>query len=252
MKVLSSSKNDWVQHIAKLQKEAAYRKSEGSLILEGKKIILEAEKKGLLKNVWIQEGVVDERLAPLKTYSPTFLKENIVKKLSQLKTPDGTFAEATKPLDACLKSCRSLLILDRIQDPGNMGTLIRSAHAFGMDGVYILEGSCDPYSPKVIRSSMGAVLELAICQGDFPSLKALLQEGAFTVLVADAQGETYASLQRKVPYALVLSNESSGPSPFFQKEQKVSIPIQHIDSLNVAIAGSILMHQMQESVCCLK
>ena len=243
MKLVTSSQNPIVKHLTKLRKDGSYRREIKSILVEGKKIILEAQKKHAFKNLAIPIGCSMES-------DPYYLKEDIAQKISSLKTCDGYFAEIEHPKNSELLNCQKMLILDHIQDPGNLGTLIRSALAFGFDGVYILDQSVDPYSPKVIRSSMGAVLHLPICKGDYAGLEKLLRARSFQTFIADASGSSLSEFKVKMPFALVLGNEGNGSNlENFSSYEMLSIPIQNVDSLNVAIAGSLLMHKLSETLC---
>lgn len=244
MKVITSAQNPLIKRLSKLSQSASFRKEEKKIILEGKKIILETLKNFSLKNILIPE---EESLDDLDCHQ---LKAHLAQKISAFQSTDGFFAEMDRPENKDLSACQKILVCDRIQDPGNLGTLIRSALAFGFDGVFILDQSVDPYSPKVIRSSMGACLNIKINQGDYHDFQVLVQKSNFKVLIADAKGPKLESLSLSLPIALVVGNESQGPQiEKYAYFQLVSIPIEHVDSLNVAIAGSILMHQLKAHLC---
>ncbi len=244
MKIITSSQNPLIKRLTKLGKDSSFRKEEGAILLEGKKIILECLKKHPLKNILIPE---EENPEELDGYH---LKLSLSEKISSFKSSDGFFAEMDRPLNKDLSACQRLLVCDRIQDPGNLGTLIRSALAFGFDGIFILDQTVDPFSPKVIRSSMGACLNIQIQQGTYQDFAALVKKANFKVLIADAKGSPLESQSLTLPVALVLGNEGEGPQfEQYTHFKLVSIPIENVDSLNVAIAGSILMHQLKVSLC---
>lgn len=245
MKVITSAQNSIVKHLTKLRKDSSYRKLEESVLLEGKKIILEALKKHSSKNLFIPENA-----EPIEGYRFDYLKTGLADKISSLKTCDGYFAEISRPKNDELLKCEKMLIIDHLQDPGNLGTLIRTALALGFEGIYILDQSVDPFSPKVIRSSMGAALHIPIRVGTYEELQRLLEVRSFHTFIADAKGEAVHMQNVQKPFALVLGNEANGPKvENFSNYKLVSIPIQNVDSLNVAIAGSLLMYQLQESLC---
>lgn len=238
MNLLESHQNSIIKHLVKLGESSNYRKESGSILIESKKIILEALKQGLVQHVFLKEGL------EIDTFEPTtFISESIAKKITSLKTSDGYFAQIKYPKYIEPKAHQKILILDQVQDPGNLGTLIRSAHAFGFEAIILIKGSCDPYNPKVIRSSMGSSINLPVYFFDYETLKLFLKENHYHVMVADMKGKEVTKI--KAPVALILGNESKGSS---LKDELgyhlVSIPIKNIDSLNVAIAGSILMSQI--------
>lgn len=244
MKTITSSNNSLIKHLLKLSKDRSYRKESKTLLIEGKKLISEWLEKNDVKHLYTQEG--KEPLIESKTI---FLTPHLCDKISSLKTQDGYFAEIEIPSYENLGSISSLLVIDQLQDPGNLGTLIRSALAFNFQGVYILNHSVDPFGPKVIRSSMGAVLHIPIFEGSAEDLKAILKLNNFHVYIADAKGTAIDEISFLKPSALVLGNEAHGS--IFKDERaftKISIPIQNVDSLNVAIAGSLIMHKVSQSL----
>ncbi|MCH9633271.1 MAG: 23S rRNA (guanosine-2'-O-)-methyltransferase RlmB [Chlamydiae bacterium] len=245
MKVITSSQNSIVKHLTKLRKDASYRKKEGKILLEGKKIILEALKKHSLKSL-----LIPENSKPIEGHSFDYLKQDLAQKISSLKSCDGYFAEIQRPLNNELLSCEKILVIDHLQDPGNLGTLIRTALALNFEGIYIIDQSVDPFSPKVIRSSMGAALHIPIRQGDYQELQNLLNARSFHTFIANAQGNAIDKQDVQKPFALILGNEAKGPQiEKFSNYKLISIPIENVDSLNVAVAGSLLMYQLQESSC---
>jgi len=142
-----------------------------------------------------------------------------------------------------------ILYLDRIQDPGNLGTLVRTALAAGIKGLLINSGCADPFSPKVIRASAGAVFLLPIVQSaDDQVLLKLIKQRHFKLLLSAAKGETNI-FDFNVPkkFCLILGNESAGIHPAIARagEHSLVIPMNHgMESLNVAVSGGILMFML--------
>lgn len=137
-----------------------------------------------------------------------------------------------------------LLLLDGVQDPGNVGTLIRAARAFGIDGVLVLPGTADPWNPKAVRSAAGASAHLPVVSVDWPRARDWLDRQGLPVLVAEAEGEDVRGLQGVDAWALVLGNEGSGVRREILEGAKrvLAIPMaKEVDSLNVAVAGGILL-----------
>ena len=244
MNLLESHQNSIIKHLVKLGECPRYRKESSSAIIESKKIILEAIKLGLIKNIFLQKGLEISAKEPI-----TYITESLTKKISSLKSPDGYFAEIKYPNHENPHEHQKLLILDQIQDPGNLGTLCRSAHAFGFNAIILIKGACDPYSPKVIRSSMGSTISMPIYFFDYAALKTFLKDHNYNTLVADIDGKDLSDLKPQIPYALILGNESKGS---ILKDElsfsRVCIPIKNVNSLNVGVAGSILMSQMSSAL----
>lgn len=144
-----------------------------------------------------------------------------------------------------------LLVLDAVQDPGNLGTLLRTAEAMGVRGAVTLEGTVDPWNPKVVRASAGSVFRLPIVCETRPEVVGRLRRGGWSVWAADAEGEP---LVRGGPLpariALVLGNEGAGISPELvdAADRRVAVElVGGVESLNVAVAAAILMDRIFSS-----
>ena len=132
-----------------------------------------------------------------------------------------------------------------VQIPGNLGTLIRSAWAFALDGVVIGYGAVDPWNPKVVRASAGAVFHVRLISGSEDMLEGV------DLLCADAAGEPVGGMEQEIPrdWVLALGSETGGlPAHLMRRALAISVPMAAgVDSLNVAVAGSILMHLLTRS-----
>ena len=148
-----------------------------------------------------------------------------------------------------ISSIGNALILDNLQDPGNVGTLVRSALAFGFDDIYIV-GGADPYSEKVIRSSAGTILNARLHVCDFETLKQNKDVIANNFIVADMFGESIDKIRLpKTRFAVIIGNEGQGVSKEFRElaNLKISIPMtSKVESLNAGVAGSIIMQKLGE------
>ena len=146
-----------------------------------------------------------------------------------------------------LASIGNSLILDNLQDPGNVGTLVRSALAFGFDDVYVV-GGADPYSEKVIRSSAGTILNCRLHVCDFQTIKQNKESIAKNFIVADMFGESIDKIRLpKTRFAVIIGNEGQGVSKEFRElaNLKISIPMTpKVESLNAGVAGSIIMQKL--------
>ncbi len=154
-----------------------------------------------------------------------------------------------KVKDYGIESIGNSLILDNLQDPGNVGTLVRSALAFGFNDIYLVEGA-DPYSEKVIRSSAGLILNARLHICGFEDIKANKNKIANTILVADMRGEDVNKIKKsKDKVALIVGNEGQGVSDKFMSlaTKTISIPMtSKVESLNAGVAGSIIMQKLGE------
>lgn len=171
--------------------------------------------------------------------------------LADTETPQGVLAVAPIPrrgLDDLALGADpvAVLVLDAVQDPGNFGTLARTAEALGAAGVVALPGTVDPWNPKSVRSAMGASFRLPIVPAGWDALAPWLAERGFTTLAAAAGGEPLGE-PRPARAALVLGNEGAGVSDETRAraDRVVGIPIRgRAESLNVAAAGAILMYEL--------
>ncbi len=143
-----------------------------------------------------------------------------------------------------------LLILDGVQDPGNAGTLVRAAWAFGLSGVCALEGTVDPFNPKVVRAAAGALANVPVLRFSWPELRGWLDERKVTLLVADSGGEDVRTVEASAPWALVVGNEGGGcrEEIVSHSARVLAIPMRPgVDSLNAGLAGAILLFALTPS-----
>ena len=218
-------------------KQKKYRLDQGFFLVEGEHLVKEAIASGYCEVVVSSNEVAcwpDETL---------IISQSLLKQLSDLESPQYVFALCKinpDPLPG-----ERLLLIDGVQDPGNLGTLIRSALAFGFDTV-ICENTVDIYSPKVIRGSQGAMFWLSLINsglaGFIKSHPEYKYYGTSVVSGKDIR------LIKQVPtrIGLILGNEGKGVSEelLMMADDVVTIPMQKTESLNVGVAGSIIMYQL--------
>lgn len=179
-------------------------------------------------------------------FSTTLISSEVAAKLSQKKSPASYFAKVKKP-ELTLDTTKPLLFLDNVQDPGNVGTLMRSAYAFGFGGVIGGLGSASFYNDKTISAAQGVTFFLPHITSDSSFLTKKKSEG-YTILGTNLTTKAISpkDIDKTKKHIIVLGNEGSGISEEISSllDQNVIIPINHVDSLNVAIAGSILMYEI--------
>ena len=179
--------------------------------------------------------------------------ENQFKKFSSVKTPQGIAAIIRIPQGVYnsklpVNPGERILLLDSVQDPGNTGTLIRSAAAFGFDGVVLSDKCADPFSSKVVQSTAGSILSLWIRKTrDYLSLCVKLKTDGFKFASADQRGAEPPDVLKDIcPFVLALGNEASGLSSGIRNITDVFIGISmdssRVESLNVAVSGAICMY----------
>ncbi len=172
--------------------------------------------------------------------------DKIIKKLASTLNPEGIVTVSKKPEPKSISSDK-VLFLDDVSDPGNVGTLLRTALAFGFRDVILLKGA-NPYKSKVIQASQGAIYKLNIVQRDDPSILKDLKKDGYTIIGTDLKSSIpLNSLIKPKKFVLVLGNEARGVSKEVLNEgnENVRIEIDSIESLNVAMAGAILMYELR-------
>ena len=255
MTPLTSAQNPLIKHLIKLRENRSYRYSQGSIFIEGKKLIQEITKFCSPIHLFATSPELLNFL-PITNISPDssfLISPSIQKKLSNTLSPEGLFAEVPMPsLVSSLKSWekkKRILILENINDPGNLGTLFRSALAFGWKAIYLITPCCDPFNEKALRAAKGATFHLELASGTWKTIKEFLDATQKKILIADIKGETPNSniINRDKPFALVLGNEAKGVLNTTKHNQTcITLPIsEQVESLNVATAGSILMYLTQ-------
>jgi RNA methyltransferase, TrmH family len=185
---------------------------------------------------------------PVRIYE---VSEHIMRKLADTGTPQGVIAlVAHTPLtlgDIPVKKNPLFTVIDGIQDPGNLGTIIRTSDAAGADGVILLPGTCDPFSPKVMRSTAGSIFHIPVLQADSASLgKWLRERGIRLAATSPSSGESVFQTRLLGPVALLFGHESRGVGEGLRRSADilVRIPVYgKAESLNVAVAAAICLYE---------
>jgi RNA methyltransferase, TrmH family len=176
------------------------------------------------------------------------LPDRELEAVSDVQRPQGVILVVSEP-QGVLQQVRAgpgtrILILDGVQDPGNAGTLIRAARAFGLDGVVALDGTVDHWNPKVVRSSAGSLAHIPVARLPWSEASRWLREQGVALFVADPAGEDVRGFRPSAPWALAVGNEGGGPRREVVGEARrvLAIPMApEVDSLNAGMAGSILL-----------
>lgn len=234
--VITSKDNKRIKAVRKLLTKKERTKAKQFLI-EGEHLVEEA----LKWNANILELFVLENSEFNFDLKTTVVTKDVMKSLSTLVTPPGIIAVVEMNTQT-INSDR-ILALDGIQDPGNLGTLIRTADAFNFNRILIGKDTVDPYSDKVLRSSQGSHFHVSIEDTD---LVETMNDFDGTVLTTDLQGEALSSQKITGPLMIVLGNEGQGVSDDVLSHANYKVKIDmpgHAESLNVSVAGGILMHQ---------
>lgn len=259
MRQITSRENSVIKRFAALSSDKGERGKDNLIAIEGAKLCLDALQSGLsIHEVFVTEKALQKYSGTkelIQKASESFIiSESVATKMSDAKTPQGVFAVCGKPLNkrpGCHKRDARYLLLATLQDSGNVGTIIRTVEALGLDGVALTSDCPDLYSPKVLRASMGGVFRLPVwtvldMQEEILHLKS---EGVTVYAAAlEPNVEKLRNVQFKDACAVLLGNEGAGlPQNLIEVcDYSVIIPMAGCaDSLSVATAASIFAWEMK-------
>lgn len=257
---IESKGNKILKNVVSLKNKKARDISE-EFVIEGMNLIREAtDNRGQILYIvasrffLTQEKNYDILEKNLNEGIPVYsLRDSLFEYISDTKTPQGILAVVKKPsfnfMDILSKAGSNLLILDRIQDPGNLGTILRTADASGMSGIIILRGSADVFQSKVVRAAAGSLFRVPTLQveTDEEAIQLLKQYNKRIIATAPLHAKYYYEVPMVEDIALVIGNEANGISQIFyeKSDEIIKIPmVGHTESLNAAIASSIIMYEM--------
>lgn len=238
--MISSKDNAQYKLWSKLSQKK-YRQKEQLFLIEGEHLVVEAQKAGVLVDILVREGTFFETELPV-----TYLTKPLFEKLASTVTSAGIMAVCRMQTGHIKKNNR-LLLVDGIRDPGNLGTLMRSALAFGFDGLVMSEETVDVYHPKVVRATQGALFNLAISRRNLMDYVADLQKAGVVVYAAtlNEDAKMIRDIKSAECMAFMVGNEGSGVRASLVDvcDGRVVIDMSPaVESLNVGVAGSILMY----------
>jgi RNA methyltransferase, TrmH family len=243
---ITSLQHPHVKHLVKIRENRDYRYRSQSVVICGHKLIRELAEQFHFRSLLIEENANAE--FKFETENLYYVTPEIIKKISGLEQSEPIIAEIPMPKTRDISSANFLLILDGISDPGNLGTLLRSARGLGWEGVFLTPGSTDPFNDKALRAAKGATFTLPWKSGTFKELNALIKNKNMKFFAADAKGADLSTFHFAPPLALVLGNEAHGLSSELQEyTERIAIPMKgQMESLNVASAGAIMMYALRQ------
>lgn len=253
---IESINNTLIKDLRKLSK-SKYRIKENKFIIEGLRFTSEAiRQKADVEYVIIDSGKENVFESIIEEISKnqnevTLIRSNdeVIKSLSSTETPQGIIAVTTIPSKNYDVSSGKIIYLDRIQDPGNLGTIIRSCHAFDIKTLVLAKGTCDPYQDKVLRSSMGSIFKVNLIHDDEERsvLKSLMNKD-FKLYITEVRN---SSSLRKTNFSnksiVVIGNEANGVMEDVLALEHTSVLIEMpggAESLNAGVAASIIMYEI--------
>ena len=254
--MIQSESNVQIKELIKLQKNARERKKKKLFVAEGMKLTKEAAFHGKLKKIYIAQDVYEHRERELDDFLAKqdyeVVDTKIFRQAAQTVTPQGMLALVEVPeysVDTLLcDPKRSFLLLDDLRDPGNLGTIMRTAEGAGMSGVILSRESVDLFNPKVVRATMGAIFRVPFYYADdLIEVIERLKPKQIPVYGTMMQGsEVYDALDYTNGAAIVIGNEANGISEKVTAHltKGVRIPMDgSLESLNAAVAAAILMYE---------
>ncbi len=239
--LITSVHNEHIKELERL-KEKKYRDQTGLFLVETSHLAIEAYRAGLLKELLVEQNEIFPIDVPI-----TYVSKEILKKLSSTKTPPKVIA-VVKKKEEREEIGEKVLILDRIQDPGNLGTIIRSAVAFNIDTIICSPDTVDFYNPKVVRASQGMMFHLPILVLDTEKTIQELKKKDYKIIGTKVtNGEDVRNAAIYSHFALVIGNEGQGISEMIEKlcDQFLYIKMNgNCESLNASVAASILLYEI--------
>ncbi|KXH87252.1 RNA methyltransferase [Sporosarcina sp. HYO08] len=249
MKRIESTQNALVKHWKKLVTTRKERDKSEEFLIEGFHLVEEALKtEGILLSIMIREGVELPANLNVEGVHLVELSQAVAKEIAETEQSQGIFAHCRQPQydENHFAAWEKILLIDAVQDPGNVGTMIRTADAAGMDAVILGKGSADPYSPKTVRSAQGAHFHIPVVRGDLAEWTANAKNAGIKVLGTGLRDAVnYTEIAPESSFALLVGNEGSGVNEELldQADHIVKIPMYgQAESLNVAVATGILLY----------
>lgn len=252
--IITSATNDRIKEVKKLIKSSSYRKEKDLYVVEGIRMFREIPRDDIA-DVFVSQGAYeklkDDILKVVAEETITFVTDHVFSSMSDTNTPQGVMALVRMKrtdLSDVIKGDAFLLIAERLQDPGNLGTIIRTAEGAGATGIILSSDCVDMYNPKVIRSTMGSVFRMPIyisddMSGDIDRLKA---EGV-CIFGAHLKGKEFYDEDFKGPCGFLIGNEGNGLSEVISSkaDRLIRIPMcGKVESLNAATSVAVISYEV--------
>lgn len=249
MKRIESTSNALVKHWKKLVLTRKERDKSKEFLVEGFHLVEEALKtKDVVLTIMKREDVELPANWDTENIVVNEITKAVAKEISETEQSQGVYAHCRQMeyAETAHADWNKLLFVDAVQDPGNVGTMIRTADAAGMDAVIIGKGAADPYSPKTVRSAQGSNFHIPIIRGDLNDWIQKAKDNHIQVIGTSLEESVdYKEPKATGKFALIVGNEGSGMSPELLKQTDVNVRIPiygKAESLNVAVATGILLY----------
>ena len=239
--LITSTNNKYIKELAKL-KDKKYRDKQDFFLVETKHLVLESFKAGCIKQLILEKN----EIFPLDV-DTLYVSNEVLKKISSLESPPKVMALVSKKKES-KELGEKILILDKIQDPGNLGTIIRSAVAFNIDTIICSKDTADIYNPKVVRASQGMIFHIPIIVDDINKKVKELKEKDYKIIGTKVtNGHDVRTSSIYSHFALIIGNEGQGISREIEElcDEYLYIKMnENCESLNASVAASILLYEI--------
>ena len=240
--IYTSTDNKKIKELKKLNIKK-YRDQSNSFLVEGEHLVLEAYKKGLLEELFLEENTKLD--LDVKT---SYLSRNVIKFISELDNPSNIIGLCKKVEEKEIGN--KVLVLDDIQDPGNFGTIIRSAVAFNIDTIVVSNNTVDLYNSKVIRASQGMLFNINIIRRDLNVFVLELKKEGYQIYATKVNGgKSLKTIEKMEKFAIIMGNEGAGVNDNLMNlaDEYLYIDMNsNCESLNVAVATSIILYELDK------
>ena len=239
--MIESINNEQIKEIRKLN-DKKYRNESNLFLVEGDHLVKEAYKAGYLKKLILTEDIYDFDVEKL------LVSDKVLQSISELN--NTSVIGVCKKVSTVLDLTKNIVILDGVQDPGNLGTIIRSCIAFNINNLVLSNETVDLYNSKVIRSTQGMIFNINIIRDDLENTIKLLKDNNYTIYGTNVvNGIDIKDVKKDKKYAIILGNEGNGISNKINALVDKNIYIKMNDkceSLNVAVSGSIILYELNK------
>lgn len=265
--MITSTSNGKIKNIIKYQKSARERRKADVFLVEGLRMCLEIPKERILET-YVTESFYGKNDSWLKHMECELVADHVMDAITDTKTPQGVVCVVKRlhyrPEEVCglekeepsigqQETAPLIMALENVQDPGNLGTIIRTAEGAGVTGVLMSRDTVDIYNPKVIRSTMGSIFRVPFCYvEDLVEWMKRLNDSGFVIYGAHLQGTSFYDENYENATAFVIGNEGNGLTAELLAvvNQKIKIPMMgKVESLNAATASTVLMYEAMRQRC---
>jgi len=250
--MITSTSNSQVKYLVQLQNKSKIRKENKEFVVEGIKMVEEAPKDRIVK-IYVSENFTksNEEIVNKIGVEYEIVSDNVFSQMSDTKTPQGILAIVKMvdySIEDLIKDIPLIAIIENLQDPGNLGTIIRTGEGAGISGVLMSANTVDIYNPKTIRSTMGSIFRVPfVYENEFLNAIDFIRNRNVAIYAAHLDGKNSYTAEKYIgPSAFLIGNESNGLSDETAKKADILIKIPmcgKVESLNAAIATTVLLYE---------